>query len=376
VSLLGARLAVKQRFGHDEIAVDPVTSVARDDMLTSHQTGKDEAVSTRRPTLADVAARAGVAPSTASYVLNGRAEQMRISAPAQERVRQAIADLGYRPNRSARNLRTARTRTFGLISDYVATGEFASRMLAGASQAAREGDHLIVIGESQGDPDLEHQLIEEMIDRQVDGLIYITRTATRITIPAALAGQRAVLLNCHDPASDLPSVLPDDEEGGRTAARLVLGSGRAGSTWVVGHDPNPAALAGPRRVRGISAEFDTAQVQLGGQIDCDWRVADAFAATTKELSNGLRPTALICMNDRVAMGVHQALTEQGLAVGTDVAVVSFDGSSLATWLRPAVTSVALPFAELGAAAVRLLLDPPGPGTVVMVPMPVTWGRSL
>ncbi len=80
---------------------------------------------------------------------------------------------------------------------------------------------------------------------------------------------------------------------------------------------------------------------------------------------------MVCLNDRVAMGTYQALATNGLDVPRDVAVVSFDGSELATWLRPAVTSVALPFAELGERAVQVLLDPrPSAGEVVRVPMGV------
>jgi LacI family transcriptional regulator len=95
------------------------------------------------------------------------------------------------------------------------------------------------------------------------------------------------------------------------------------------------------------------------------------------LMSGVKPTALVCLNDRVAMGTYQALAVNGLDVPRDVAVLSFDGSELAGWLRPPVTSVALPFAELGERAVRLLLEPQGPpGEVVRVPMGVAEGRSL
>ena len=114
----------------------------------------------RKSTLSDVARRAGVSATTASYILNGRSAQMRISSATQDRVLKAAADLHYRPNPSARSLRTSTTRTVGVISDLVAGGSFASQMLTGASAAARMLAHLIVIGESQGDPQLEALLVE------------------------------------------------------------------------------------------------------------------------------------------------------------------------------------------------------------------------
>ncbi len=331
----------------------------------------------RKPTLSDVAALAGVSPTTASYILNERSAQMRISADAQQRVRAAVAELGYRPNRSARSLRTSRTATIGLISDYVASGEFASRLLTGASAASRDCGHLLVMGETEGDPELEGALIEEMLDRQVDGLVYATLTASRITLPDRLRGRRVVLLNCFDPEAAVPAVLPDELAGGRTAARLLLESGVADRVVVVGHDPNPRAIAGPRRLAGIEAELAGTGRSLAGEITCDWRVADAHGAVRDWLAADGEATALVCLNDRIAMGTYQALTEHGLRVPDDMSVVSFDGSNLATWLRPALTSVALPFSELGAEAVRVLMAPEAPSDrPVLLPMPVLAGASL
>ena len=102
----------------------------------------------------------------------------------------------------------------------------------------------------------------------------------------------------------------------------------------------------------------------------------AYAAVSRWLDGGARPRALICLNDRVAMGTYQALGEAGLAIPRDVAVVSFDGSELATWLRPPVVSVALPFHELGATAVRLLVQPTaGQPSTVRMPMTVQDGGA-
>ena len=331
----------------------------------------------RKVTLSDVAQHAGVSATTASYILNDRSVEMRIAADTQQRVREAIATLGYRPNRSARSLRTARTATVGLISDYVASGHFSSQMLVGATAAARERDHLVVIGETGGDAVLADLLIEEMLDRQVDGIVFATLSANRVSLHPRLASVRTVLLNCIDLASDVPAILPDDLDGGRTAAGLLLEAGIDSDICVVGQDPSPNAVAGSLRLNGVRHRLDEEGVALSGVVACDWDVHVAYDAVNAWLDTGVRPRGLICLNDRIAMGVYQALELHGLSVPGDVSVVSFDGSELATWLRPQVTSVALPFEELGARAVRLLLDPElAPGTVVHVPMPVHQGGSI
>ncbi len=268
--------------------------------------------STKRVTLLDVAVRAGVSTTTASYILNDRSAQMRISPDTERRVREAVADLGYRPNRSARTLRTANTATIGLVSDFLAGGHYASQMLLGASAAAREVDHLLMIGETDGDLDVEALYIEELLDRQVDGIIYATRTASRIRVPESLRPRRTVLLNCFDPTADLPAVLPDEVAGGRLAARLLVDHGIGDGVYVVGEDPTPHAIAGPERLTGIHEALGDAGQVLAGVVECEWSVQGAFAAVSRWLAAGAEPRGLICLNDRVTMGAYQALAERGL----------------------------------------------------------------
>ena len=329
----------------------------------------------RSATLRDVASSAGVSRTTASYILNGRADEMRIAPATVARVRAAVAEMDYRPNRTARSLRTRRTATVGLISDQIAGQQYGSSMLTGASAAARELQHVVVMGESGGDPELERLLIEEMRERDVDGVVYATRTTQTVRLPEGLREIRAVLLNCEDPDAQLPSVVPDDEAGGRAAAATLLAAGIE-DVWVVGEDPTPGASAGPRRMAGIRAEVRARDLDIAGVVSCDWSVTEGFAALSRWLSEGGRAGGLICMNDRVAMGAYQALAEAGLRVPEDVSVVSFDGSALASWLRPPLTSVELPFHGLGALAVRRLLDVEDAGGTVRMPMAVRAGGSV
>jgi LacI family transcriptional regulator len=334
----------------------------------------------RRVTLTDVAVRAGVSTTTASYILNGRSQQMRISAETQGRVREAASHLGYRPNRSARSLRTATTSTIGVISDFVASGHYASQILTGASAAARESDHLLVIGETEGDASIEARLIEEMIDREVDGIVYLTLVTRQVFVPDALLQHRVVLANCLDPRLDLAAVVPDELQAGRTAARLLVEAGVSEHVYVVGEDPTPGALAGQLRLEGVRYGLKESGEELAGVVPCAWDVVPAREAVSAWLAGGVRPAGLVCSNDRVAMGVYQALDAHALRVPEDVGVVSFDGSDLAGWLQPRLTTVVIPYAEMGAIAVHRLMEPEGAArdhsAVTAVPMSVGWGGSL
>jgi len=327
----------------------------------------------RRPTLSDVAARAGVSVTTASYVVNRRSTEMRIGADAVARVQAAADALSYRPNRSARNLRSASTATVGVVSDQVASGSFANQMLTGAAAAARQHKHLVVIGESEGDPGTEALLIEEMLDRQVDGILYATVMHSAVTVPDALLDERVVLLNCRDVEDRLPAVVPDERAGGRTAAATLLEAGVRDDIWLVGGRSLPCAVAGTLREEGISETLAEVGTALAGRLDCPWAVVPAFEEVGRLLDAGTAPRALVCLNDRIAMGAYEALTEHHLRVPHDVAVVSFDGSDLAGWLRPSLSSVQVPYRELGATAVETLLD--RRSGVQEVSMPLVRGHS-
>ena len=341
----------------------------------------------RKVTLRDVAERAGVSRTTASYILNGLSGQMGISPDTEKRV-QGVADaLRYRPNRNARSLRTATTTTIGVITDYVASGMFSSEMLAGANMAARRADHLLVIGESEGDANARDLLIDEMVERQVDGIIYATRTALRTEFPARLAGTRAVMLNCYDPHRGVPSILPDDRMGGRTAAGILLAAGVSTDVFTVGETPDNEGVAGRQRMAGIQERFAEEDHAIAGTIECLWDPGPAYDAVLDWLSRGNLPKGFICMNDRVTIGAYQALRDHGLEVPDDVSVVSFDGSALASWLRPRAVSIVLPLRSMGALAVELLLGGPdhqgsghyeGPdrGGVHLVPISVLAGDSV
>jgi LacI family transcriptional regulator len=327
----------------------------------------------RRATLSDVATQAGVSVTTASYILNRRSAEMRISAPTTERVEAAAAALDYRPNRSARNLRTSSTATIGLISDYVASGGFASQMISGVARAARAADRLLVIGESEGDRATEARLVEEMLDRQVDGVIYATLTTSTITLPEGLRGQRVMLLNCQDAADRVPAVVPDEHESGRTAAAALLEAGHSEGIYLVGLESEPHVIAARLRPRGVAAALSEAGTAIAGVVACEWAVVSAYDAVSRLLDSGTVPGALVCLNDRAAMGAYDALREHGLRVPQDVGVVSFDGSELATWLRPPLTSVRIPYAELGDRAFRRLMS--GASGVERLPMPLVRGGS-
>lgn len=338
----------------------------------------------RRVTLADVAKVAGVSPTTVSLVLSGRTRELRISRDVEQRVIQAAADLQYRPNIVSVGLRTGTTRTIGFVSDTVATSRLAGDMIKGALEAARERGVMLFIGETEGAADLERGLLQAMHDRQVDGVILAAMYTRTIKVPKGLTTGPAVLLNAlpRQP-SPLPSVLPDEVEAGRSAARVLLEAGHREDIHLIGAGPDPhnvpaGTVAAVERLIGIREVLGAAGVKVaGGRICRDWQ-PDYGHAATRALLEGSRPRALICFNDRLAFGAYQALDDFGLKVPADVSIVSFDDHPIASWMRPKLTTVALPHYELGRKAVDVLFaemdrhdeDTDHQGEVHRIPMPV------
>ncbi|MEV0232305.1 LacI family DNA-binding transcriptional regulator [Nonomuraea sp. NPDC050786] len=347
-------------------------------------------MSPRRVTLADVAKAAGVSRTTASLVLSGRGRELRISQDVEQRVLRAADELQYRPNIVSVGLRTGTSRTIGFVSDTVATSRLAGDMIKGALEAARERGFMLFIGETEGDAELERLLLQAMHDRQVDGLILASMFTRTIKVPKSMTAVPAVLLNAlPDQPTPLPAVLPDEVEAGRRAARVLLEAGHRDGIYLIGAGPGVRdvpreSVAAVERLVGIREALGEAGLKVAGGRTCpDWQPEYGLAAT-RDLLETARPRALICFNDRIAMGAYQALDDAGLNVPDDVSVVSFDDHPIASWIRPRLTTVALPHYELGRKAVDVLFNEIGgdradadrSGEVHRVPMPLRRRESI
>ncbi|MGI5451789.1 LacI family DNA-binding transcriptional regulator [Streptomyces sp. CA-249302] len=310
-----------------------------------------------RPTSRDVARLAGVSHTAVSFVFNGRAEG-NLSPATQERIRQAAAQLGYRPDPVARGLRSRRTAVIGLVTDEIASSPFAGRLLRGAMETAWASEHLVLTVDSGGDPAKEDAAVAELLDRRVDGIIYAAMSLRRVRVPEGLHRTHSVLANCLPEDDSLPAVVPAERAGGRTAARLLLEEGHRRVAMIGGQDDIASAerLRGFRdalRAEGITVAKDWA-LRTGGEISSGYEGAI-------RLLDGVppdrRPTGVFCYNDRVAAGVLHAATRLGIAVPGDLSVVGYDDQEhMAAYLTPPLTTVALPHRAMGEAAARLLLD--------------------
>lgn len=303
-------------------------------------------------TMRDIAKEAGVSVATVSHVVNNK-PGARIGEETRQRVHDAIAHLGYRTNALAKNLSSGSSKFIGLVADAIATTPFAGQIIHGAQDEAWKHGYVLLVANTDGNQAAENDAIAMMLEHQVRGILYSTWYHREIEVPEPLLQTDTVLVDCFSTGSGLPAVVPDEEQGGRSATQELISAGHQRIAFINTTTPSPALtgrLAGYRSaLQAAGIEFDATLV-----IPAAPEQEGGYEATEAIISSGA--SAVFCHNDRVAMGLYDGLRERGLRTPQDIAVVGFDNQEvIAAHLRPPLTTVALPHYELGAAGIRVLL---------------------
>jgi len=335
----------------------------------------------RPPRIRDVAELAGVSTATVSMVLNN-VSGYRVAPATRNRIRATAAKIGYRPNGLAQSLRLQASATIGFVSDEIATTPFAGQTILGAQECAAEHRKVLMLVNTGRDPEIEALDILALLDRQVEGVVYAAMYTREVRLPDVLRGRKVVLLNCLAGGAKVPAVIPDEINAGRTAGRVLSEAGHRNDIHVIGgvgrsNGQPDGIFAGRERMAGIVEALLDVGARPESIVNCAaWEPESGYDAVADLLKKGHRPRALICCNDRLAMGAYEALAEAGLGIPSDVSVVAFDDQDLASWLRPKLTTVALPHYEMGRRAVELLLGDKLEVDVHRVEMPLRLRESV
>jgi len=290
--------------------------------------------------MAMVASRAGVSGQTVSRVVN---DSPRVDPVTRERVERAMAELGYRPHRAARALRTGRSQTIGLVVTTLATvGN--SRMLQATAEAAAERGYaltLVTAAESVADA------FERLAEQEVDGAIVLNEASALVPAAERPAGLRLVVVDAPG-AADLAVVHSDHVGGAAAATAHLLGLGHES----VHHLAGPVdSFAAAERERGWRETLEAAGIDPPVVVRGDWSAEAGFAA-----GGGLdAASAVFCANDQMALGLLRALAEAGRRVPEDVSVIGFDDVPDAANYRPPLTTIRQDFTTLAHRAVDLLV---------------------
>ncbi|MET9453683.1 LacI family DNA-binding transcriptional regulator [Streptomyces canus] len=329
------------------------------------------------PTMADVARSAGVSVATVSHVLNG-------TRPVLPHTRQAVLDavdeLGYTPNTLARSLVTSRTRSIGLAVSAISNPYF-TEILQGVEAGALEHGYSLLIADPHDDPDHECKVVQLLHERRVDGMIVAPSADPRELV--SYLGRHRVPTVFLDRVID--GVIEDAVEG---AVGSVIGGAVADPAdgpqrfdQVCAENTGPMArlvahLAGlghrriglvagltglsttAERITGYRQGLTTARLPYDDDlvVHGDSASAGAERATATLLSRAAPPTALVTANNAMTIGTLRALRDRGLSVPDDLALCCFDDFAWADLFSPRLTAIAQPSREIGAQAVRVLLE--------------------
>lgn len=310
----------------------------------------------KRPTQKDVARRAGVSRSTVSYVLNDQDElKIPISEETRQRVMQAIEDLGYEPDARAQSLRQGHTRVASVIMPVI-QNPFFWQILSGVSDALQEAGYSLHLSHSPQDSQQGANLVRELARQRVGGFILLA--AVKYMVPELTdylrkAGQPVVEITATE--AEFDHVIHGYSSGTRTLMDhlLDLGHRRIGFIYGVTQEVQGAdRLLVYRQVLDEAGLSDSRRFE----VHCGDQLADAYQAAHTLLSRADRPTALLVINDMLAIAVIRAASELGLRIPADLSIAGFDDISFSSYLVPSLTTVSGKAEESGRTAVRLLFN--------------------
>ena len=301
--------------------------------------------------LGDVARETGFSIATVSRVLAN--SDYPVTSPVREKVLKVAQTMGYKPNMTARSLRSNRTNTVGIIVDDIMS-PFVPPIVRGVQDCLHENDFLGVIVNSDWDPDQEQDAINTLISRPVDGIIFAEYS--HLVHSAILEESNKPHMFVHrifgSPISS--SVVPDDHYGAALAVRHLVSLGHRRIAYINGtenwHSSRTRYVGYTDELERHNIFVDSDLVQPG-----DWELGSGYQATQNLLSLDDPPTAIFAANDLMALGSIYAVQDAGLDVPRDIAVVGYDNRDFARIVRPKITTVVMPVYEMGRVAAQSLL---------------------
>ena len=304
-----------------------------------------------RVTLTDVAEHCGVSRATVSLVLN---DSPLVAAKTRDRVRQAMADLGYVYNRAAASLRTRHSDAIGVVLTNI-TNPYFAEFAAGLQDALTRSGTVPLLAVSGEDRDLQHRLIRSLVERNVDGIVLVPAHGTSSGELPNLLGTPLVLLARRLNGLDVDYVGAQNRDGGYAAAEHLYSHGCRRIAFVGGFTDSSAR---EERAGGVEEFLDDHGLTLDSDhsVVCEPTRPQARAAATRLLTKDPHVDGIICFSDVVAFGVLDAIADLGRRVGSDVRVIGFDDVHDAGLNRPSLSSVAVPARETGRRAGQLVLE--------------------
>lgn len=302
-------------------------------------------------TIYDVAREAGVSMATVSRVVNNNPN---VKPQTRKKVFEAIERLGYRPNAVARGLASKKTTTVGVVIPDISNTIF-SELARGIEDIANMYHYNIILCNADKKKDKEIRVINTLLEKQVDGLLFMGGAVTDEHLQAfKTSSVPIVLCATKDDNNAFASVDIDHEQAAFDAVNLLIQNGHRNIAMISGTLQDPAN--GFARYQGYKRALEAADIPL--QEDYvrigNYRYESGLEVAKHFLELSERPTAIFAATDEMAIGAMHTIQDSGLRVPDDVSIISVDNIRMASMVRPQLTTVAMPMYDIGAVSMRLL----------------------
>nr|WP_156281592.1 catabolite control protein A [Paenibacillus sp. NEAU-GSW1] len=307
--------------------------------------------STVTVTIYDVAREAGVSMATVSRVVNNNPN---VKPATRKKVFEAIERLGYRPNAVARGLASKKTTTVGVVIPDISNAIFAE-VARGIEDIANMYHYNIILCNADKRKDKEIRVINTLLEKQVDGLLFMGGAVTDEHMQAfKTANVPIVLCATTDENGEIPSVDINHENAAYDAVRKLIDLGHKRIAMISGTLQDPAN--GYARFQGYKRALEEAGIGHNESLVRvgNYRYESGADAMKYFLELSERPTAVFAATDEMAIGAIHSIQDNGLKVPEDFSVISVDNSRMASMVRPQLTTVAQPMYDIGAVSMRLL----------------------
>ncbi len=301
----------------------------------------------------DIARIAGVSHTTVSRALR---DSPHISIQTKERIQAIAAETGYQPSAAARSLKTNRSQVLGVIVSHIAD-PFFSEILQGIDDVIQAHGYSLFIAAAQHDPEREQAIIRTMREHRVEGVILCSPQLTgEQNTELQSFGIPIVAINNQGSEGYQYSIQHDDIDGSRLACEHLIGLGHVRIAYL--GDASSGRTTRDRLAGYLAVMAEHGLPALAGYIHevGDNSAAQGLRAAEHFLALRPRPTAVICYNDMVALGMLKGLQQAGLEVPEDISITGFDNIMFSDYTRPPLTTIDQPKRFLGAEAARLMLQ--------------------
>lgn len=319
----------------------------------------------QRVTMHDIARAAGCSQPTVSIVLNAN-DSVKISEQTKIKVLEAARNLGYQAPALSALKKNAQNDpapfvdgTIAFVIDNLAVSPEGVNAFNGVMQAVKATGNVVLLAETQNDPELEPKTLKLLLDQGVAAIIYACVFTRKIELPEMLrhTDTPVFLLNCYTDDLAFPSVIPSEVAGGHTATNALIKAGHKRIGIIVGETYQEAARS---RLTGYRNALASADLPFEEDLvkDGNWLPSSGYEATQSLMALDDPPTAIFCQNDRMAVGCYEALKELGLSIPDDVSVIGYDDDELARHLSPPLTSMNMADRALGRWVIEQLFHGP------------------